>query len=272
VAAAIAAIDQAKLPPDAVAAYARGLAVDRTDARLYRAYVHKLVEFDLPDMAVPPAQALLSLQPDDALALAVTSIDAAKHGDMRTAVTDVAIAATHAPDDAFVQHAAGQVVAWYDTTPDHSVVPASIVSTLDAVRPQLQAKQPYADAYKQATEAYQQAAAAAKANAAAAAGPKPDPAQMHDLTVAPSPLPAAPPAPAAAQAPPPVVNNYYTTPQAAAPATVVTPTYVYPQTYYAPPPTVVYPYPTYYCGPWAPPFVSLSFGFGFGGHGGFHHR
>jgi hypothetical protein len=253
----------------AVTQFSHGLALDRSNPGLYQAYVQRLVELDLPDLAVAPAQALVSLQPDNGLALAVLAIDAAQHGDMRTAVTDAVIAGTRNPDEPFVQHAAGQVLAWYDTAPDHSVVPASIVSSLEALRPQVQGKTFFADAYKQAVQAYQDRAAAA-AKLAQVSSAKPDVPSTHTPTEAP-PVAAPAPAPAAAAAPPvpaPQVSNYYPAqPAASAPPTVVytQPTYVYTPAYY--PPAYYAPaYPGYY--PY--PFVGLSFGFRFGGGG--HHR
>jgi len=277
---AISAIGQAKTPPDAVSAYARGLALYRNSAPLYQAYVKRLVEMDLPDLAVAPAQTLVGLQPDNSLALAVLAIDAAEHGDMRMAVTDAVVAGTHNSEEPFVQHAAAQVFAWYDTAPDHTMVPASIVSSLEALRPQIQGKTYFADAYKQAVTMYQERAAeAAKAAAAgnqppavaaAPTGPKPDVPDTHTPTVAPAAPPPAPaPAPAAAAVPAPATPapavTYYPPP----PAT----TYVYPA------PTYVYDSPPVYYGPaYYPygyggyPFLGLSFGFRFGGggHGGWH--
>ena len=263
----IAAVAQAKTVPDAVGAFAHGLALDRTNPGLYQAYVQKLVELDMPDLAVAPAQALVSLQPDNGLALAVQAIDAAQRGDMRVAVTDAVIAGTRTPDEPFVQHAVGQVLAWYDTAPDHSVVPASIVSSLETLRPQVQGKTIFADAYKQAVQAYQDRAAAA-AKLAQASSAKPDVPGTHTPTEAP--LAPAPVAAAAVPVPgPQVTNNYYPAQAAAStpPAVVYTsPTYVYTPAYY--PPAYYAPaYPGYY--PY--PFLGLSFGFRFGGGGG-HHR
>jgi hypothetical protein len=256
----IAAITQAKTVPDAVSAFSRGLAVDRGNAKLYQAYVQRLVELDMPDLAVTPAQALVSLQPDNAMALAVLGLDAAQKGDMRVAMTDVVIAGTRDAEEPFVQHAAGQIVAWYDTAPDHAAVPASIVTSLETLRPQIQNKTYFADAYKQAVQAYKERAAAA-AKLAQTSSAKPDVPDMHTPT-------AAAPPPAAAPAPP-VTNNYYPAqpaPAAQAPAVVYTsPTYVYTPAYYPP----AYYAPAYpYYAPY--PFVGLSFGFRFGGGGHFH--
>ena len=245
---AISAIAQATTPPEAVAAFARGLALHHGNAKLYQAYVQKLVEFDLPDLAVSPAQTLVALQPDNALALAVLGLDAARRGDIRVATTDIVIAAARAPDDVFVQHGSGQVLAWYDRSMDHSMIPASVVSSLEMVRAQLQGKQVYADAYRLAMQTYQDRAAAARAAAqnqqAAPAMPKPDPPGMHELTTA-----------------SPVVNNYYTYgPTACVPPAVVTspaPSYVYPSAYYAAPAA----YPCWSC-PFPFPFLSFAFRFG----------
>jgi hypothetical protein len=247
---AIRDIEQARTLPQAVSPYARALTFDRGNARLYQAYIRRLVELDLPDLAVAPAHVLASLEPDNALALAVLAIDAAQHADMRTAVTDVVIAGTRNPDEPFVQHAAAEVLAWYDTAADRSMVPMSIVTSLEALRPQIQSKLFFVDTYRQAVQAYQDQAAAAKPQAS----PASQPATPDTHTPVASPVPAAP-APL-----PQVVDNYY---------------YFNSPAYY--PSDVGYPgYPGYadyagYSYGYSYPWPGFGIGYGFGGyHHGYH--
>jgi hypothetical protein len=187
---AIEAIRQAGSPADAVTAYGRGLALDRNNVRLHQAYLQRMVAFDLPDVAAYAAQVIVSTQPDSGLAWAVTASGAAKRGEMPTAVTDVAMAASLAPDDAYVLRTVGQVLAWYDAAPDRAAVPASIAKTLATLRPQLEANRIYADAYKQSQAAY-----------LARTPPAPGPAPGLAPGPAPTPAPGLAPAPGVSGAP-----------------------------------------------------------------------
>jgi hypothetical protein len=284
---AIQVIGQAKDPSDAMAAFSRGMALDRNDLKLHEAYLKSMTAFDLPDAAAYSAQVLLTQQPDNGLAWAVTAVAAAKRGDLPTAATDMVMASTRLPDDAFVQRTAGQILAWYDTAPDRAGVAASIVSNIETLRPRLQKQQAFSEAYLQATKAYQDMAAAAKAagqaqpgpaaNATASVAPSaPAPASATPAPVPPTPTAEAPvPAASNTQAavqygPPPVANGYYAVPQPVNPgATYVSTTpVVYPSgtVVYAPAPPVpviyqpapvVYQYASWH----SHPFLSLSVGF-----------
>ena len=62
---AIQAIQQAADPSAAVAAYASGFAVDRDNPRLHEAYVSRMVDLGLPEMAYHQAQTLTTLDKTD---------------------------------------------------------------------------------------------------------------------------------------------------------------------------------------------------------------
>lgn len=51
-----------------VAAYANGIALDRNDPKLCEAYVARMVDFGLPEMAYHQAQMLTTLQSNNGLA------------------------------------------------------------------------------------------------------------------------------------------------------------------------------------------------------------
>jgi hypothetical protein len=205
---AIHAITEADAPADAVAALARGMELDRGNPDLYQAYVQTMLRFDLPDLAVPAARALVALRPGDAVAWAVVGLDAARHGGLARAVTDVVLAAHLAGDDPFVLRTAGYVLAWYDTAPDRTAVPASIRASLDALRPRLADQVAFNEAYGSARAAY----LARAAGTAAPAGSQPafPPPAPEAVALAPGTqpaLPGVPPSPA-----PLVTNNYYAAP------------------------------------------------------------
>jgi hypothetical protein len=225
----IAAITQARTVPDAVAAFTRGLALDRGHAGLYQAYVRRMLELGGFDLAVTPAQTLAALQPDNALALAVLATDAARHGDMRTALTDAVIAANHL-DEPFVQHVLAEVLAWYDAAGDHALVPAAIASSLEALRPRVQDRPIFAATYAQALRAYQDRAAAELQAARAAAAKPEEPVAPVVAQNPPAPTPPVPPTQ--------IVNNYFPAPpMPSAPELVVVDTL--PTPVYAPPAPLV---------------------------------
>src|SRR5512141_1126835 len=68
VTAAIQAIQQAADPSAVVAAYANGVAMDRNAPRLYEAYVARMVDLGLPELAYHQAQTLTTLQSNNGLA------------------------------------------------------------------------------------------------------------------------------------------------------------------------------------------------------------
>src|ERR1035441_3947298 len=73
VAAAIQAIQQAGDPSAAVAAYGSGLALTANDPKLHEAYVVRMVDMSLPEMAYHQAQTLTILQPNNGLAWGVVA-------------------------------------------------------------------------------------------------------------------------------------------------------------------------------------------------------
>ena len=87
VAAAIQAIQQAPDPSAAVAAYGSGLALTSNDPQLHAAYVTRMVDMGLPEMAFHQAQTLTTLQPDNGLAWGVVAYVDARRGQMPEAVS-----------------------------------------------------------------------------------------------------------------------------------------------------------------------------------------
>src|ERR1035441_2680786 len=91
VAAAIQAIQQAGDPSAAVAAYGSGLALTANDPKLHEAYVVRMVDMGLPEMAYHQAQTLTTLQPNNGLAWGVVAYVDARRGQMPEAVSAIKI-------------------------------------------------------------------------------------------------------------------------------------------------------------------------------------
>ncbi len=209
-------IREAQEPSSAIQAYAQARAVAPTDVAIQLAYVHRMAEFGLPEMANQQAQDLLVRSPQDGVAWAVVGYLAAKRDQMDAAATDVAAAAQLAPDDPFTQRTGAQIVAWADSRPDKAVVSAETRVAVDHIRNKLSGKPEYAQAYQGALSAYQRLAQAPTATTQPATVAPPAPAAMapSDQTAL---EPTYVPAPLSTSYPPTYEMPYYSSVVYAAP-------------------------------------------------------
>jgi hypothetical protein len=186
---AVQSIRQAADPSAAIEAYARIGPAQRDNPAVPGAFVQRMVDFGLPEMADVQAQELIRRQPNDGLAWAVSAYMSAKRGQPQAALAQILSAARHAPAEPFVQRTAGQLLAWYDVEADPAHVPQATRDALPELRKQLETRQHFTDAYKQATEAYQQARATTQP------APAPPPAEPSARVAPPAEPPAPPPPP-----------------------------------------------------------------------------
>lgn len=152
---AIQSIQQAPDPSAAVTAFANGFAVDRNNPRLYDAYVSRMVDLGLPELAYHQAQTLTTLQNNNGLAWGVVGFVDARRAQMPEALSAVNLAGQYAPDNKFVQHTAGELAAWYDYKADKSTIPENTRDGLLKVRRLLQQQPTFTEAYGTAQKAYQ---------------------------------------------------------------------------------------------------------------------
>lgn len=153
-AALIQRIGDAMTPSDAVAAYGAA-AASKADPRVAeQAYVRRMVEFGLPEMAEVQADDLTRRTPDDGLAWAVSAFMSARRGSNDAALNQIAAAAEHAPTDAFVLRTAGQLLAWYDTRADRGALSDTARYSAVAVRARLRDVPGYDRAYRAALDEY----------------------------------------------------------------------------------------------------------------------
>jgi len=186
------AIQQATDPSAAVTAYANGIALDRNDPKLYEAYVARMVDFGLPELAYHQARMLTTLQSSNGLAWGVVAYVDARRGQMADAILAVNLAGQFAPENKFVAHTAGELLAWYDLKADKTL-PENARQGLAKIRALLGKQAAFTGAYDTACKAYQ-----AQANAEV------QPAQAAPGQYAPAPQASgAPPLPATPAAPPP---------------------------------------------------------------------
>jgi hypothetical protein len=161
---AILTIQQAPDPSAVVAAYANGAALNqRADhnfsARLDVAYVTRMVELGLPELAYHQAQSLARLEPQNGPAWAVLAYVGARRGDLMEAISDAITAGRDAPDNPFVEQTAGEILAWYDQRADPPFFSDATKDGLEQTRRRLQQRAAFIAAYDAARNAYQAQAA-----------------------------------------------------------------------------------------------------------------
>jgi len=98
-------------------AYAKGCLANRQDPALHNAYMVRLIQFKQLPLADHPAKTLTTLEPQNALAWAVTGYNAAKKGDLDLAMKCLAHAAAINPQDKATAANLGQMIAWYESLP-----------------------------------------------------------------------------------------------------------------------------------------------------------
>jgi len=152
---AIQALQQAPDPSAVVAAYANGAGVDRNDPKLDEAYVTRMVDLGLPELAYHQAQSLTILDPGNGLAWGVVAYVDARRGQMPEALDAINRAAHLASDIPFVQRTAGEALAWYDHKADKSTIPADTQNELVQTRALLGTTGAFTTAYDTASKAYQ---------------------------------------------------------------------------------------------------------------------
>lgn len=192
---AIEALRQAPDPSAAISAFANAYALDRDNPELYDAYVTRMVDLGLPEVAYHQAQTLTTLQSNNGLAWGVVAYVDARRGQLPEAISAINRAGQFAPDNTFVQHTAGELVAWYDFKADKATVPENARTGLAKVRSLLEQRPAFTTAYTTAQKAYQSKASANDTGAPGAAG------GPTDQEASGSPIPNAPQAPVAPVAP-----------------------------------------------------------------------
>jgi len=110
-------IRDAARPEQAGTAYAKGCQANRQDPALHNAYMLRLIQFKQLPLADYPARTLTTLEPENALAWAVSGYNAAKKGDLDRAMKCLTHAAAINPQDKATAANLGQMIAWYDSLP-----------------------------------------------------------------------------------------------------------------------------------------------------------
>ncbi|HZL42428.1 MAG TPA: hypothetical protein VFD66_04035 [Verrucomicrobiae bacterium] len=155
IAGAVQAIQQAPDPSAAVAAYANGVALARNNPKLYEAYVDRMIDLGMPELAYHQAQTLTSLAPDSGRAWGTVAYVEARRGNMVDAVSAINIAGRNSSSDPFVQRTAGEILAWYDVKADKDNLAPGARDGLDSIHHRLNNETAFRTAYDTARKAYQ---------------------------------------------------------------------------------------------------------------------
>ena len=117
-------VRQAPDPSAAVAAYAAAAGRVGPNPTVDDAYVRRMVEFNLPDLAESQAQNLVKVDPANDVARAVIAYTQGRRGQAVEALGTIVQAAggDRPVTDPFVLRTAGQLVAWYDTRADKAQI------------------------------------------------------------------------------------------------------------------------------------------------------
>ena len=154
-AAAIQGIEQAPDPSATVAAYVNGAAVDANHPKLSEAYVIRMVDLGLPELAFHQAQTLTTLQSNNGLAWGVVAYVEARRGNMAEAISAINLAGQLAPTTPLVERTAGEIMAWYDIKADKTTLSENAHRGLATIRRLLEKHPEFANAYETAKKAYQ---------------------------------------------------------------------------------------------------------------------
>src|SRR5262245_10621229 len=157
-------------PSAAVEAYAESCHMCPDHTPVQRAYVQRMTEFALPELAESQARLLVSSGSDDGLAWGVVAYMDARRGQSPAALAEIVEAVKLLPDDEFVQRTAGQIAAWYDAQADQSQMPDSLKSALASLKADLGSRPAFTDAYRDALESFRTAPAGATSGAPSQSG------------------------------------------------------------------------------------------------------
>jgi hypothetical protein len=141
-------------PSSAIEAYTRALAVAPKDVVVKAAFVRRMVDFGLPEMADTQALDVVAKDQGNGLAWGVLAYMNAKRGRTSDALSDVVLATNRDVRDPFILRTAGQLLAWYDTRADKAQVPDDVKTSVETMRAAIEKRPACADAYRRAHDAY----------------------------------------------------------------------------------------------------------------------
>ena len=156
----IATIRASSDPSKVVEAYSRGISANPDSRELLQAYVTRMADLGMPELAGSQARKLLSLDPTNGVAMAIMANDLLRSGDISQALAGAAAAVEQAGDDAFVLRTAGSIIGSYDARSPRPSISPVLKKSIDDLNLRLAKKTAFTDAYNRATAGMRRQAAA----------------------------------------------------------------------------------------------------------------
>ena len=153
IARAVRAIRDANTQAAAADAFADGADVDRENVELNTAYMRRLLQLGLPQLANGPAATLARIPVADGTAYGVLGYNCGRQNDLTNALSYAMKAAGLIKDDPSVQNNLGQLTAWYECAKPYKLAAAD-QKTLDDLKADLASAAPYKAGYKLIKDAY----------------------------------------------------------------------------------------------------------------------
>jgi len=145
-------------PNVAMAAYARGNAIGPMSVELHDAYMKRMLKFGLPQVAYYPARNLVVIDKANGTAWGVIGYMEGRRGKFSAALKATIRAAELLKDDPSVLNNAGQLVAWYENTPQPPRIPDAVKRSLDRIHHRLIIREPFSKAFRRVKAAYEESA------------------------------------------------------------------------------------------------------------------
>ncbi|HOD81005.1 MAG: hypothetical protein BWX88_00948 [Planctomycetes bacterium ADurb.Bin126] len=139
---------------EVMSAYARGCAIDRHYAPLHDAYMRRMLKYGMPQIALYPARVLVNVDPQNGMAWGVVGYMHGKKEELVEAFHATIRAAQYEGEDPSILHNAGQLVAWYERSPDTPRVSDAARRILTVIRPSLAKQEAFTKSYTEMCEAY----------------------------------------------------------------------------------------------------------------------
>ncbi len=141
-------------PSAAIDAYAQAVASGGDKIAIEDAFVRRMVDLGVAELAASQAADLNQHAPENGLAWGVSSYVSARKNDTTTALTDIVRAVDKAPTEAFVLRIAGQLVAWYELRADRGVIVNELQDAVTDLKKRVGTQAAFVEAYDDARNIY----------------------------------------------------------------------------------------------------------------------
>ncbi len=151
--AAIEAISRTESPTQAQAIYISAAKTYRENIQLHDAFMKRMLQLKRPELAFQAANVLTALQPDNPTAWALQAFQNGQRGEMSSALQSLIRAKSLNQTDPILQQLTGELLAWYDNSPQRPVLPEPDQLALENIRKELTGTEPFNTSYAETSKA-----------------------------------------------------------------------------------------------------------------------